>query len=67
MVHAGVVEAALMAVAVLVVMALALVLLARGWPHSSRRTGYRISGRDRPAGEEPPVPEDDDARWHWRR
>jgi hypothetical protein len=61
------VEALLTAVAVLVVMALAFVLLARGWPRSSRRTGYRITGQDQSAGEAPPAPEDDDARWRWRR
>jgi hypothetical protein len=49
----------------LVVIAGALVLLARIWPHSSRQTGYRITGHDRADGE-PPVPEDDDARWHWK-
>jgi hypothetical protein len=44
----------------------ALVVLARFWPRSSRRTGYRISGRDSAPGETPPVPEDDDTRWDWR-
>ena len=58
------VEALLAAAAALVVIALALVLLARGWPRSSRRTGYRISGHA--TDDEPPVREEDDTRWRWR-
>lgn len=54
-----------MTVAAIAVMSAALILLARLWPHSSRRTGYRISGADAPEGQ-PPVPEDDDAHWRWR-
>jgi hypothetical protein len=73
--HASGVEALLTTVAALVVMAVALIVLARSWPHSSRRTGYRISGQDSPdgqpppedgqPGETPPVVEDDDVHWHW--
>jgi hypothetical protein len=74
-VHAGAVEALLTTVAALVVMILALIVLARSWPHSSRRTGYRISGQDpvdgpsplddAPPGETQPLDEDDDVHWHW--
>jgi hypothetical protein len=60
-------EALLATVAMLGVMGLALAVLARFWVRSSRRTGYRISGQGGPSGEEPPIPEDDDARWNWRR
>jgi hypothetical protein len=59
-------EALLTAVGMLVVIGGALVMLARNWPHSARRTGYRISGQDTTAGETPPGPEDDDARWRWK-
>ncbi len=63
--HPDSVEAALTTIALLLVIVLALVLVARYWPHSSRRTGYHISRPDETPGEEPPVPEDDDARWRW--
>jgi hypothetical protein len=63
-------EALVMTLGLLIVMVAALVALARVWPRSSRRTGYRISGQDRsgpePPGQEAPVPEDDDVRWRWR-
>lgn len=62
--HHGRVEAILMTVGLLAVMLGALVVLARFWPRSSRRTGYHIRGG---ASEDAPrVPEDDDARWRWR-
>ena len=64
--HACAMEAVLFTVVMLGLMSLALVLLARVWPRSSRLTGYRISRRDASAGEEPPVPEEDDARWRWK-
>ncbi len=64
--HADDVEALLTTVAAVVVISLGLLLLARLWPHSSRRTGYRISGQDRAGDEAPSVPEDDDARWRWK-
>lgn len=63
--HHGGVEALLLTLALLGLMAAALLLLAKAWPHSSRRTGYRISGGDRSEGA-PPVPEDDEAKWRWR-
>jgi hypothetical protein len=56
----------LLTVGMLGVMGAALLVVARFWPRSSRRTGYRISGQDTTAGEAPPIPEDDDARWNWR-
>jgi hypothetical protein len=58
----------LLAAGMIGVMSLGLVVLARQWPRSSRRTGYRISGQNGgPPGEEPPVPEDDDTKWNWKR
>jgi hypothetical protein len=60
------VEAVLFTVAMFGLMTGALLLVVRFWPRSSRRTGYRISGQDASAGEGPPVPEDDDARWNWK-
>jgi hypothetical protein len=62
----GDMQAVLLTLAMLGLMAGALVVLARFWPRSSRLTGYRISRRDAAAGEVPPVPEDDDARWRWK-
>lgn len=59
-------EALLLTGAMLGLMVLALVLLARFWPRSSRRTGYRISGQDGQDPNAPTVPEDDDARWRWK-
>lgn len=60
-------EALVMTLGLLIVMVAALVALARFWPHSSRRTGYRVSGQDQSGQEsQGPVPEDDDARWRWR-
>ena len=59
-------EAVLLTLAMFGLMTGALVVVARFWPRSSRRTGYRISGQDSARGETPPVPEDDDARWEWK-
>ncbi len=63
-------EALVMTLGLLIVIVAALVALARVWPHSSRSTGYRISGQDQTAREPPdpqqPVAEDDDVRWRWR-
>ena len=61
-VHPDAVEAALTTIALLLLIVLALVLVARDWPRSSRRTGHHTSRPDETPGEEPPVPEDDDAR-----
>jgi hypothetical protein len=64
----------LLTIGMLALMAVAIVVLGRGWPRSSRGGGYR-AGRGLGAGETgpgagaatrlPPVPEDDDARWRW--
>ncbi len=65
-------EAALMTVLALVAMGLALAILWRVWPRSSRLGGYRV----RPGGDHPDAStrsqergevarEDDDAPWHW--
>jgi len=58
-------EAVLLTIAMFGLMSAALLVVVRFWPRSSRRTGYRISGQDATPGETPPVPEDDDAKWHW--
>jgi hypothetical protein len=60
------VEGVLLTVGMFGLMAVALLVVARFWPHSSRRTGYRISGQDATKGEVPPVPEDDDTKWDWK-
>jgi len=52
-------------IGLLAVMAVGLMVLARFWPRSSRRTGYRITGQD-VSPDDPPVPEDDEARWRWK-
>ena len=59
-------EGVLLTVGMFVVIGLSLLVVARFWPRSSRRTGYRISGQDTATGEAPPVPEDDDAKWDWK-
>ena len=50
-----------------VVMLVAVVLLGRSWPRSSRLGGYRAKrdGGAPTAPGEPPVREDDDVRWDW--
>ena len=58
-------EAVLHTVEMFGLMSVALLVVVRFWPRSSRRTGYRMSGQDASAGETPPVPENDDARWRW--
>lgn len=59
------VEALLATAALVVVVLLVLVVLSRVWVRSSRLGGYQVThGRDGRQGE-PPVPEDDDARWRW--
>jgi hypothetical protein len=60
-------EALLLTIAMLGLMVVALALVARFWPRSSSRTGYRISGQDSQARDEPTAPEDDDAHWNWKR
>lgn len=67
----------LFAMAMLGIMAAALIVIGRGWPHSSQGGGYH-AGRGYGAGEQgdgavvsavartgPQVPEDDDVRWRW--
>jgi hypothetical protein len=63
-------DAWLATLAVVGLMVLALVLLGRTWPRSSRAGGYRAGrgaghtpGTD--AAAEPPAPEDDDVHWNW--
>lgn len=63
-------DAWLATLAVVGLMVLALVLLARTWPRSSRGGGYRAGrGAGHAAGSdaaaEPPAPEDDDVHWSW--
>ncbi len=58
--------AVLLTVAMLGLTAVALIGLTRVWPRSFRRGGFRITHQDGPASEDPPVPEDDDAKWQWR-
>ena len=59
-------EAVLATVALLSVLVLALVLLSRTWVRSSRLGGYRATHATDEPEQGPQVPEDDDARWHWR-
>ena len=63
-------DALLMTAALIGLMILALVVLGRTWPRSSRLGGYRAgrgagheTGGD--PGAEAGVPEDDDAHWRW--
>jgi hypothetical protein len=63
----------LFTIAMLGLMAVAIVVLGRGWPRSSRGGGYR-AGRGYGAGDAgaavdptPPVPEEDDTPWRWAR
>ena len=59
-------EAVLAAIALLFVIGLALVLLSRGWVHSSRLGGYGAAHGAEERTSAPGVPqEDDDVRWHW--
>jgi hypothetical protein len=69
-------DALVLTVGVFGLMALALILLGRTWPRSSRVVGYRAgrgaghadggAGSGAGAGTaEPGAPEDDDARWSW--
>jgi len=60
------VDAVLLTIAMAGLMVLVLGLVARSWPRSSRLGGYRASG-DASGPGEPPVREDDDARWQWKR
>ena len=70
LVYSVLMEAVLATVALLSLLVLALVMLSRTWVRSSRLGGYRAThGTDERTDEPeqgPQVPEDDDARWHWR-
>ncbi len=67
-------EGLLLTLAMLGLMVLALVIVGRVWPRTSRFGGYR-AGRGAGAGDdstrahdpdvEPGQPEDDDAHWRW--
>jgi hypothetical protein len=53
-------------------MAVAVIIMGRGWPRSSRLGGYRARNRDRgatPAARDQErgaaIREDDDAKWRW--
>jgi hypothetical protein len=66
------VEALLATVVLLVVISVGLVILGRGWPSSSRRTGFRTWMRGGSTDETDlaeergdAIREDDDAHWHW--
>lgn len=67
-------EALLATLLVLLLMGAALLVLARGWPRSSRLGGYRArthgddGGPGSPADQEQGKAdrEDDDARWKWQ-
>jgi hypothetical protein len=52
---------------VVALMVVAIVVLGRSWPRSSRIGGYRAKrdGGAPAASGEPPVREDDDAGWNW--
>jgi hypothetical protein len=63
-------DALLMTAALIGLMILALVVLGRTWPRSSRLGGYRAGrGAGHETGGDPGadagVPEDDDAHWRW--
>ncbi len=66
-------EALLATIVLFLLMGAALVVLARGWPRTSRLGGYRARTRDR--GGPPSAAdeergrvnhEDDDTHWNWR-
>ena len=65
-------EAALFTTVLLVLMGVALIVLGRGWPRTSRLGGYRArtrGGAGSSAAREQErgtvIREDDDARWRW--
>ena len=65
-------EAILETLAMVLLMLGALFLLARSWPRSSRRTGYRTWMRDASRDTQSEAQErgeanreDDDVHWHW--
>lgn len=58
-------ESLLFTAALVAVMLLALVLLAKGWVRSSRIGGYRATHGPDGVEAGPPVREDDDVRWDW--
>jgi hypothetical protein len=58
-------EALLLTAALVTVMVLALIALARVWVPSSRLGGYRRTHGSDGIEQGPQSREDDDARWHW--
>jgi hypothetical protein len=71
-VHDACMEGLILTAGLTVLMAVAVVIMGRGWPRSSRLGGYRARNRDR--GAAPAVRdqergaatrEDDDAKWRW--
>jgi hypothetical protein len=64
------VEALAATLVLILVMAIAIALLGRSWPRSSRLGGYRARGGDEPtAGDQErgsAEREDDDTHWKWQ-
>ncbi|MEW6223475.1 MAG: hypothetical protein AB1627_02485 [Chloroflexota bacterium] len=65
-------EAALFTTVLLILMGVALIVLGRGWPRTSRLGGYHARMRGgaadvaaREQARDTPIREDDDARWRW--
>lgn len=65
-------EAILFTAALIVLMGIALIVLGRSWPRSSRLGGYRVRPGAGSAGsaardqeQDVAIREDDDARWRW--
>jgi hypothetical protein len=67
---ASTVEALAATLVLILGMALAVAVLGRSWPRSSRLGGYRLRGRDEPsAGDQERTGsgrEDDDTHWKWQ-
>ena len=59
------VELILLTAALVLVMGLVLLPLARSWVRSSHAGGYRMTHGPDGVEEGPKVPEDDETRWHW--
>jgi hypothetical protein len=66
----SIVEALAATLVLILVMAIAIALLGRSWPRSSRLGGYRLRGRDEPSAADQERTgsgrEDDDTNWKWK-